>query len=170
MSTFLLPTQHRMAMLGPKFVKAYKLATYNITTSTKKPNKIQKPKSKSVHPVMNISEATMAKISRRVAQIVSEMTVTEKQEESVYAKDPVQYCCPITREEFKDPVKSTVCGHSYNISGVIEMFRINKERPIDCPVFGCKCQVEKHNLISNPSIIGKHRVASKKQCLIIELE
>ncbi|XP_078045306.1 E3 SUMO-protein ligase NSE2 isoform X2 [Augochlora pura] len=43
---------------------------------------------------------------------------------------------PISKKRIVDPVKNTVCGHTYDRETITELLKINKKTR--CPVIGCK--------------------------------
>ncbi|XP_053993523.1 E3 SUMO-protein ligase NSE2-like isoform X1 [Hylaeus volcanicus] len=43
---------------------------------------------------------------------------------------------PITKNRIVDPVKNTVCGHTYDRQSITELLKMNKNTR--CPVVGCK--------------------------------
>lgn len=46
------------------------------------------------------------------------------------------FVCPITQQPFKDPYRSTTCGHVFEREAVMNMLRSNRNIP--CPVGGCR--------------------------------
>lgn len=51
--------------------------------------------------------------------------------------------CPISQGRIEEPVKSKLCGHSYDKSSIL--MYIN-DKPKECPISGCKKMVSKENL------------------------
>jgi hypothetical protein len=50
--------------------------------------------------------------------------------------------CPITYQQFKDPVTSTKCPHTFEKNAILDMIRggphkIGGEKAVECPVSGC---------------------------------
>ena len=60
---------------------------------------------------------------------------------------------PITRLEMKDPVRNTLCGHTYERSSITQLISINPRQK--CPMAGCanKTPVSQNNLIVNSDVL-----------------
>ncbi|XP_050472203.1 E3 SUMO-protein ligase NSE2-like [Bombus huntii] len=43
---------------------------------------------------------------------------------------------PISKKRIVDPVKNTICGHTYDQESIMQLLKINKKTR--CPVIGCK--------------------------------
>ncbi|EDU49548.1 MMS21 DNA repair protein MMS21 [Pyrenophora tritici-repentis] len=68
--------------------------------------------------------------------------------------------CPITFQNFKDPVTSTKCPHTFEKVAITDMVRRGPHRvgtapAVECPVSGCSHILTKDDLRSDPIIIRK---------------
>lgn len=52
------------------------------------------------------------------------------------SEDPLKYICPITKVEFVDPVKCTLCAHTYSRKGIEAHIKAAGKRA-KCPIPGC---------------------------------
>lgn len=58
--------------------------------------------------------------------------------------DPFQFKCPITQSTYVEPMRNTVCGHSFSHAGIMQS--LNKKTEIKCPVPGCNKPVKRSTL------------------------
>ncbi|KAL7722200.1 SP-RING-type domain-containing protein [Entamoeba marina] len=65
-------------------------------------------------------------------------------DEDIIIEDKVSFNCPLTRKLFEDPVKSTVCGHTFSKQAIISYIGSNRKRK--CPVAGCDRSFGKNDL------------------------
>jgi hypothetical protein len=65
--------------------------------------------------------------------------------------------CPLTLQEFKDPLMSTKCPHMFEKSAIFEMIRNSMTRPkaVVCPVQGCRMMLSKDDLKLDPVLLRK---------------
>ncbi|RMZ68731.1 F-actin-capping subunit alpha [Pyrenophora seminiperda CCB06] len=68
--------------------------------------------------------------------------------------------CPITFQDFVDPVTSAKCPHTFEKNAILEMvrrgpIRVGKAPAIECPVTGCNQLLTKDDLRSDPILIRK---------------
>lgn len=74
--------------------------------------------------------------------------------------------CPLTLQEFKQPLSSKKCPHSFESTAILEMIslsqqRINEtagarsEKAVRCPVGGCNAMLAKSDLQSDPVLLRK---------------
>lgn len=73
---------------------------------------------------------------------------------------------PITKRKMEDPVKNTLCGHSYDRASILELIRRSKRTK--CPIPGCanRNPVTEDNLIDDTelaSIIHRETTENKGQ-------
>ncbi|RDD47570.1 E3 SUMO-protein ligase NSE2 [Trichoplax sp. H2] len=56
--------------------------------------------------------------------------------------------CPITKQDFVDPVKNIHCGHTYSHAAIIEIMNLNQKsgKKNRCPVGGCNRFVNENDL------------------------
>jgi hypothetical protein len=59
----------------------------------------------------------------------------ESDDDVQIARAKISTKCPLTLQEFKDPVMSTVCKHTFEKSAIDEM--IGRRAQVQCPVGGC---------------------------------
>ena len=79
--------------------------------------------------------------------------VTQDDDGEIVATETVSIIDPITRKEMTDPVKNTLCGHTYERSSIIQLININSKQK--CPMAGCanKNPVSQNHLIVNSDIL-----------------
>ena len=71
--------------------------------------------------------------------------------------------CPITRQQFVNPVKSRQCGHTYGKEAVLNHIRISRTRGgARCPVGGCPETVTEDILERDVEMERLIRQAAKK--------
>uniref|UniRef100_A0A8C7E6Q1 E3 SUMO-protein ligase NSE2 n=1 Tax=Naja naja TaxID=35670 RepID=A0A8C7E6Q1_NAJNA len=60
-----------------------------------------------------------------------------------------KFICPITQEEMKKPVKSKICGHTYEEEAILEHIRRRQQhkKKVNCPQVGCSREVRKADLV-----------------------
>ncbi|KAH9810742.1 Zinc-finger of the MIZ type in Nse subunit [Teratosphaeria destructans] len=67
--------------------------------------------------------------------------------------------CPITLQQFKNPVTSKKCNHSFEKSAILELLsrgqRVRNDRCVQCPVGACKEMLTEHDLHFDPVLIRK---------------
>ncbi|KAF2764251.1 hypothetical protein EJ03DRAFT_332030 [Teratosphaeria nubilosa] len=67
--------------------------------------------------------------------------------------------CPITLQQFKNPVTSKKCNHSFEKSAILELLSwgqgVRNDRAVQCPVGACKEMLTQHDLHSDPVLIRK---------------
>ncbi|KAF1938945.1 hypothetical protein EJ02DRAFT_457450 [Clathrospora elynae] len=85
----------------------------------------------------------------------------------VVDKATISTRCPITFQQFKDPVTSTKCPHTFEKSAILDMIRHGDrhigvagqrgqtQRAVDCPVSGCSQMLTATDVRSDPIIIRK---------------
>ncbi|KAK3075443.1 hypothetical protein LTR53_001228 [Teratosphaeriaceae sp. CCFEE 6253] len=62
--------------------------------------------------------------------------------------------CPLTLQEFRDPLSSKKCSHSFEASAILEMLRSGKGS-VQCPCGGCVETLTKQDLHRDPVLIRK---------------
>ena len=69
---------------------------------------------------------------------------------------------PITRLEMKDPVKNTLCGHTYEKSSILQI--IKKNPKTKCPMAGCpnKNHVTENHLILDSDVLQEIQKKKKR--------
>ena len=79
--------------------------------------------------------------------------VTQDDDGEIIATETLSIIDPITRKEMKDPVKNTLCGHTYERSSITQLISINPRQK--CPMAGCanKTPVSLNNLIVNSDVL-----------------
>eukprot|EP01112_Ceratiomyxa_fruticulosa_P018511 TRINITY_DN5928_c0_g2_i1.p1 TRINITY_DN5928_c0_g2~~TRINITY_DN5928_c0_g2_i1.p1 ORF type:complete len:237 (+),score=66.29 TRINITY_DN5928_c0_g2_i1:166-876(+) len=68
----------------------------------------------------------------------------EEGEDLVVMTQQEKVICPVTRKEMEEPLKNTVCGHTYSKAGITSLLRGKRSNP--CPVAGCNKQVSMSTL------------------------
>ncbi|OQO03916.1 hypothetical protein B0A48_10558 [Cryoendolithus antarcticus] len=71
--------------------------------------------------------------------------------------------CPLTLQEFKDPLTSTKCKHSFEASAILEMLSASVEREngrsgpqvVRCPVASCDVRFSKSDLVKDAALIRR---------------
>ncbi|KAK4549365.1 hypothetical protein LTR36_006362 [Oleoguttula mirabilis] len=64
--------------------------------------------------------------------------------------------CPLTLQEFRNPLSSTKCNHSFEADAIMEMMRNSPQRnAVQCPVPGCKEMLAKSDLHSDAVLLRK---------------
>jgi len=53
--------------------------------------------------------------------------------------------CPLTRQELEQPLKNTICGHTYSTEAILAYIQKNRSRKT-CPVAGCSASLDKSTL------------------------
>jgi hypothetical protein len=61
----------------------------------------------------------------------------EDDDDIVVAKASFSTRCPLTFQQFKEPVTSTKCPHTFEKYAILEMIRTGRAGGIGCPVTGC---------------------------------
>ena len=79
--------------------------------------------------------------------------VTQDDDGEVVATETVSTIDPITRKEMTDPVKNTLCGHTYERNSIMQLISINSKQK--CPMAGCanKNPVTQNHLIANSDVL-----------------
>ena len=69
---------------------------------------------------------------------------------------------PITRKEMTDPVKNTLCGHTYERDSILQL--IGKHPKTKCPMAGCANSnpVNQNHLIANTDLLRYIQKRNKK--------
>lgn len=71
--------------------------------------------------------------------------------------------CPIAGTLMEDPVKSTLCGHSYSRAGIQQHFKNSQGHP-SCPVAGCRnSRLTSDQLVDDPETAMLVRREKKRQ-------
>lgn len=67
--------------------------------------------------------------------------------------------CPLTLQEFKDPLSSTKCRHHFESHAILQLINASTTRPkaTQCPVSGCNCLLEKGDLHRDELLIRQVR-------------
>ncbi|KAJ9620236.1 hypothetical protein H2203_008001 [Taxawa tesnikishii (nom. ined.)] len=80
------------------------------------------------------------------------------------AKETISTKCPLTLQEFKEPLTSRKCPHSFEASAITGMIddpgnlhRVGSERGVRCPVPGCQSELTKHDLHVDQVLLRKIR-------------
>lgn len=83
----------------------------------------------------------------------SGVKVTEDAGGEIIATETINTMDPITRQEMTDPVKNTLCGHTYDRASILQI--IKKNPRTKCPMAGCanKTPVNENNLISDSDVL-----------------
>ena len=78
--------------------------------------------------------------------------VTQDDDGEVVATETVSTIDPITRKEMTDPVKNTLCGHTYERNSIMQLISMNSKQK--CPMAGCanKNPVTQNHLIANSDV------------------
>ena len=89
--------------------------------------------------------------------------VTQDDDGEVVATETVSTIDPITRKEMTDPVKNTLCGHTYERSSITQLININSKQK--CPMAGCanKNPVTLNHLIANSDVLKLIQQNSRKK-------
>ncbi|KAF2398742.1 hypothetical protein EJ06DRAFT_90350 [Trichodelitschia bisporula] len=82
-------------------------------------------------------------------------------------KETISTKCPLTLCEFKDPITSEKCPHTFEKAAIFEMISSSRvtstvgtrkgERAVECPVAGCRQTLTKSSLRADPITIRKIR-------------
>ena len=93
---------------------------------------------------------------------VDEITVTQDDEGELIATEVVSTIDPITRKEMTDPVKNTLCGHTYERDSILQIIR--KHPKTKCPNAGCPNSnpVNENHLIVNSDVLKLIQKKNKK--------
>ena len=81
------------------------------------------------------------------------MKVTHDDGGDIIATEMVSTIDPITKKEMTDPVKNTLCGHTYERNSILQL--IDKNQKTKCPMGGCanKNPVTENHLIHNSDVL-----------------
>jgi E3 SUMO-protein ligase NSE2 len=68
--------------------------------------------------------------------------------------------CPLTLQEFKDPLSSRKCRHSFEKTAIMEMLRhsqqrVGNERAVQCPVPGCSVMLTNDDMHHDAVLLRK---------------
>ncbi|KXL43278.1 hypothetical protein M433DRAFT_156164 [Acidomyces richmondensis BFW] len=68
--------------------------------------------------------------------------------------------CPLTLREFKDPLTSKKCPHSFERSAILELLRVStqrigNQRAVQCPCGGCKEMLTKNDMHQDAVLLRK---------------
>lgn len=86
----------------------------------------------------------------------------ESDDEIAIERATVSTKCPLTLQEFKEPLSSTKCAHSFEKTAILELF--GRQAHVRCPVGGCQETLTKKDLRSDPVIVRKiQRLQKAKQ-------
>ncbi|CAK3997162.1 hypothetical protein DOTSEDRAFT_31429 [Lecanosticta acicola] len=77
----------------------------------------------------------------------------ESDDDIAIEKATISTKCPLTLREFKDPISSTKCSHSYEKTAILELF--GRSAHVRCPVGGCSEALTKKDLRKDPVIVRK---------------
>ena len=119
------------------------------------------------HPKMNEFETKLTielqnSIERENVEDVDAMTVTQDDDGEVIATEMTSTIDPITRKEMTDPVKNTLCGHTYERNSIYQL--ITKHPKTKCPMAGCANlnPVNPNHLILNSDVLKVIQRKNKK--------
>ncbi|CAB3258777.1 unnamed protein product [Arctia plantaginis] len=89
----------------------------------------------------------------------SDLAITESQE---------QYIDPITKRPLTDPVKNTVCGHTYEKDAIMNL--LQSKHKTKCPVAGCNNRgpILPQHLISDDELKFRMRITNQKCSTMIQ--
>jgi hypothetical protein len=83
-------------------------------------------------------------------------------------RETISTRCPITLQNFKDPVTSTKCPHSFEGEAILQMIkqsgaRIGSrgDRAVQCPVTGCEQMLSAQDVRPDPILVRKIRRIQK---------
>ena len=79
--------------------------------------------------------------------------VTQDDGGEIIATEMVSTMDPITRQEMTDPVRNTLCGHTYERNSILQL--VSKNSKTKCPMAGCanKSPVTQNHLILNSDVL-----------------
>ncbi|KAK3080007.1 hypothetical protein LTS18_003366 [Coniosporium uncinatum] len=86
------------------------------------------------------------------------VTAAEDSDDDIaIAREKISTKCPLTLLEFKDPVTSKKCPHSFEKSAIMEMIRQphGRGRVVKCPVAGCDQMLTADDLSANAALQRK---------------
>ena len=104
----------------------------------------------------------MAKFESRVAKLMQntmdrdqtpeeeEVEDTEEEEEEE-EEEAVSIVDPVTNKTMTDPVKNTVCGHSYERNSINRL--LSKKADLICPSVGCSNPLRKCDLVDDEELM-----------------
>merc|ERR1719215_1156042 len=95
----------------------------------------------------------MSKFESRVAKMEQSTIERERMEDELKSSDDeesneneISTLDPVTNQEMSEPMKNTICGHSYEQSSVL---RLLKKQGMRCPVAGCSNILRKNDLVDD---------------------
>uniref|UniRef100_UPI0037E8B6C7 E3 SUMO-protein ligase NSE2 isoform X2 n=1 Tax=Semicossyphus pulcher TaxID=241346 RepID=UPI0037E8B6C7 len=94
----------------------------------------------------------------------SEENVEELDEDLVVTQSQVNFTCPLTQVEMKNPVKNKKCNHHYDEGAILGLIkaRHNQKKKCRCPVVGCgNSDVKQSDLI--PDQMLRRKIQSQKR-------
>lgn len=81
------------------------------------------------------------------------LKITQDDGGEITTTEMVSTIDPITRQEMTDPVKNTLCGHTYEKNSILQL--ISQNRKTGCPMAGCANTnpVSQNHLILNSDVL-----------------
>ncbi|XP_008525733.1 E3 SUMO-protein ligase NSE2 isoform X1 [Equus przewalskii] len=75
-------------------------------------------------------------------------------EDMIVTQSQTNFICPITQMEMKKPVKSKVCGHTYEEEAIVRMIesKHRRKKKACCPKIGCSHTVKMSDLILDEAL------------------
>lgn len=89
------------------------------------------------------------------------------------ARATISIKCPLTLQEFKDPLSSTKCNHSFEAQAIQQLIRqsanrVGNEKAVQCPCGGCQQTLRRSDLQRDPVL--KRKIERIKRARELEEE
>lgn len=81
--------------------------------------------------------------------------VEDEDDDIAVSRAVISTKCPITLLEFKKPLTSRKCPHSFEADAILGMIRTNRGRPMHCPVSGCQEMLAAKDLYLDTVLVRK---------------
>jgi len=94
------------------------------------------------------------------ARTTSNNNEEDSDDDIAVQRERISTKCPLTLREFKDPLTSKKCPHSFERSAILELLRVSthrvgNNRAVQCPCGGCKEMLTKHDMHQDAVLLRK---------------
>ncbi|KAK2003508.1 hypothetical protein LX36DRAFT_651106 [Colletotrichum falcatum] len=87
----------------------------------------------------------------------------DSDEDIVIAGEVRDYRCPLSLQEFENPVSNKVCSHTYEKQWIVDMLQQAPMKRAQCPVAGCSMELGLEDLYDDQVILRKMKRALEEQ-------